>query len=147
MEIRTRQAKTVCDCAHPAPDETTFCSVEDQRELALDYLSLTTSSPQRINWVIRELYDHRSGELYGFDGEIIDLDTTNHEGEHLLDWIFGADPGKSMNRLIERGKRVFVNTLDDDDALRLRHLLYFHAMQVHRCRTMGSCSEVTAPLT
>lgn len=141
MNIRKRQAKTVCACERFALEEDHFCSVDGQEELARDYESLKMSNPQKIKWVVRELYDYRAGALHDFGDQRLDFDTVDANGDQLLDRILGIAPSSSMKRLIARSKRRFVNVLDDEENLRLRHLLFFYAMETHRCRTIGRCSK------
>lgn len=141
MDLRRKQAETVCECDHFAPKEEHFCTLDEQEKLAQDFASLDMSNPQRVIWAVNELYEHRVGKLHDFVNKEIDLDTQNQRGDRLLDRILGAAPESSMKLLTNRAKRRYTNVLKNEDNLRLRHLLFYHAAEIHRCRHTGRCSE------
>jgi hypothetical protein len=102
--------------------------------LALFYAGLGLSGDGTVDWLLTELFDHRNGVLYGFDGKPLDIDVDID----LTDDLFGEDQRRFINRYRARATQPFRYRLQE----RLVHpvLMLHFAREIHTCRTRGACA-------
>ena len=135
METRTHgAANALCTCDHHAPAMRVLRSPNFNRHLAKFYAGLGLSGDSTVDWLLTELFDYRTGMLYGFDGRPLDVDGN----VDLTDELFGADQRRHINRFRARASQPFRYRLQE----RLVHpvLMMHFARAIHLCRTQGACS-------
>ena len=127
----------ICTCDHRTPPMRVLRSVEFNRALAQYLSDQQKSGDAIINDLLTEIYDHRTGRLFGPDGVEIPVDTT--AGAELFDSVFGVEPRRFINRYREKAARLPKNLLDRRCVMpvAILHL----ARQIHLCRTQGRCSS------
>jgi hypothetical protein len=102
--------------------------------LALFYAGLALSGDSTVDWLLTQLFDHRTGTLYGFDGKPFDIDGD----ADLTDDLFGEDQRRFINRYRARATELFQYRLQER---LVRPVLMMHfARKIHLCRTLGVCS-------
>lgn len=127
----------ICTCDHFSPPTRVLRSVEFNRELAKHYAEELGSGDAIVDDVLTEIFDRRTGRLFGPDGKEIpigpDADPT------LFDDLFGEDARRFINRYREKATRPLKNRLDRRCVfpVAILHL----ARQIKFCRTQGRCSR------
>lgn len=126
-----------CTCDHYSPPTRVLRSVDFNRELSQYLCDQAGSGDAIVDDVLTEIYDRRTGLLFGPDGKEIpigpDADPT------LLDDLFGEDPRRFINRYREKANRLLKNRLDRRCVMpvAILHL----ARQIKFCRMQGLCSR------
>lgn len=126
-----------CNCDHYAPSERVIRSTAFNKELATYIDQLDLSGDGTVDWVLNELFDYRTGKLFGLDGKplMIDVETD------LTDELFGAEQRRFVNRYKARAHRKFRYRLQ---MRMVWPVLAMHfAREIHSCRMEGSCSNVS----
>lgn len=129
------EANRLCTCDHHAPPMRVLRSVVFNHMLALSYAGLGLSGDATVDWILTELFDHRTGTLYGYDGKPLDV-----EGDvDLTDQLFGADQRRHITRFRARANQPFRYRLQ----VRLLHpvMMMHFARAIHECRLHGTCAK------
>ncbi|TPW33117.1 hypothetical protein FJU08_00680 [Martelella alba] len=136
MKPTTRKyGLSICTCNHDAPSLRVIRSPLFNCELAIDINELDLSGDGIADWVLTEVFEYRTGTLFGFDGKPLPVD----ENVNLTDDLWGADQKRSINRYRDRASKPFRYRLQ----MRLVWpvLLIHFAREIHRCRTEGCCAQ------
>lgn len=126
-----------CVCDQKAPLERVLRSPEFNRNLAGFYKDLGQSGDSTVDWVLTELYDHRTGRLVGPDGKEIPIGTEEGADLTAFDDLFGEDQRRFINRYRDKVTNPPKNRLDRRCifAVTVLHC----ARQIHLCRMQGDC--------
>ncbi len=130
---------TICTCDHISPPERVLRSPEFNGNLAQFYKDLGHSGDGTVDFVLTELYDHRTGRLIGPDGKEIPIEAEEGTDTTVFDNLFGEDQRRFINRYRDKAERPPKNRLDRRCVIAVT-VLHF-ARQIHLCRTQGDCNR------
>lgn len=140
MEISTQWTNgSICTCTHIAPPERIIRPPRFSQSLAQFYDGLGLSGDGTIDWVLSELYDHRSGKLIGWDGAQIAVEAADANGATLFDDLFGADERRFITRFRVRASGGFRYRLQKRCLFPV--LMMHFAREIHLCQTQGACAS------
>lgn len=131
-----RTNSVLCNCDHYAPPLRVLRSVDFNMKLAQFYVTLGLSGDGTLDWVLTQLFDHRTGGLFGFDRRPIAIDTD----PALTDNVFTIDERRFINRYRDRANSQFRYRLQEH--LVFPVLLMHFAREIHVCRTGGHCARL-----
>lgn len=132
------KGRSVCTCDHKASPLRVIRSVEFNRNLARFYSDLGLSGDATVDWVLTQIYDHRSGKLISPDGADIAVDAVSRSGVAVLDDFLGRDEKRFINRLRAKATQPLKNRLQQRCVFPIV-VLHF-ARQIHHCR-MNGCAH------
>lgn len=130
-----RMAPEPCHSDHYAPAMRVLRSVDFNMKLAQFYVELGLSGDGTLDWVLTQLFDHRVGGLFGFDGKPIALDSN----PALTDNAFTCDERRFINRYRDRANSKFRYRLQQH--LVFPVLLMHFAREIHIRRSSGQCAH------
>jgi hypothetical protein len=140
-EIFTPGGRSVCGCDHEAPRLATLRSTVFCQELARFYRVPNMSAEGIIDQIPVELFDHRTGKLFGYDSDsrISNVPMPIDDDPSLTDDLFGQDARRSMNRFLSRSDKDFQYRLQ----MRMvpTVLLLSFVREINICCTSGICSK------
>ncbi len=147
MEAQCPQAPKVCTCNHHAPTKFRLTSPVFLEQLAKGLYQPDVPASQILYGALEELLSHHTGTLHDLvEGNPIDLEAAYADGLDVIEWAFGGDWARGVRRLLDRANGGYRNSMKATPKLLLRVLLLHYAVEIHRCRTVGPCSQNPADI-